>query len=121
MADHPAGIANRRRIPGLGHWRWQRYSAVVVLLMMIYFVVTVASLGVLDHAGALALVGHPVNALALAGLVTIGLWHALLGLQVVIEDYISVDGGRRAVLLVVRAIMGLIGASSLWAIARVAL
>jgi hypothetical protein len=32
-----------------------------------------------------------------------------------------VDGGRRAALLVVRVAMGLIGVSSLWAIARVAL
>ena len=119
MADHPAGIANRRRIPGLGHWRWQRYSAVVVLLMMIYFVVTVASLGVLDHAGALALVGHPVNALALAGLVTIGLWHGLLGLQVVIEDYISVRVGRRAVMLLVRVGMGAAALASLWAMVRI--
>ena len=121
MADYPAGIAQRRRVPGLGHWRWKRYSAVVVLLLMVYFVITLASLGNLDHAGAMTLVGHPANALALAGLVTIGMWHGMLGLQVVIEDYISVDGGRHAALLVVRVVMGLIGAASLWAIVRVAL
>jgi len=121
MADHPAGIVYRRRIPGLGHWRWQRYSAVVVLLLLIYFVITLASLGALDHAGALALVGHPVNALALAGLVTIGLWHGMLGLQVVIEDYISVPGGRHVVLGIVRVAAALVGMASLWAIASVAL
>jgi len=121
MADQPAGIVNRRRVPGVGHWRWQRYSAVIVLLLMMYFVVMLASLGRLDHAGAVALVGHPANAAALAGLVAIGLWHGVLGLQVVIEDYISVPGGRHVVLGIVRVVMGLIGAASLWAIARVAL
>ena len=121
MAEHSAGIAHRRRVPGLGHWRWQRYSAVIVLLLMVYFVIMLASLGTLDHAGATGLVGHPANALALAALVGIGLWHGTLGLQVVIEDYISADGGRHAVLMMVRVVMGLIGAASLWAIARIAL
>jgi len=121
MGDHPAGITHRRRVPGLGHWRWQRYSAVIVLLLMVYFVITLASLGSLDHAGAAALVGHPANALALAGLVAIGLWHGMLGLQVVIEDYISVPGGRHLVLGIARVAMGLVGAASLWAIARVAI
>ena len=126
MADHPAGIVNRDRHPGprhrgLSHWRWQRYSAVIVLLLMIYFVVMLAGLGGLDHAGATAMVGQPVNALALAVLVTIGLWHGTLGLQVVIEDYISLKGGRNAVLGIVRVAMGLVGVASLWAIARVTL
>jgi len=121
MADHTTGITHRPRVPGLGHWRWQRHSAVIVLLLMGYFVILVASVGGLDHASARALVGHPANAVALAGLVIIGLWHGTLGLQVVIEDYISVGGGRHAALALVRIVMGLIGLASLWAIARVAL
>ena len=121
MADHTTGITHRPRVPGLGHWRWQRYSAVIVLLLMGYFVILLANVGGLDHASARSLVGHPAHALALAGLVTIGLWHGMLGLQVVIEDYISVGGGRHAALALVRIVMGLIGLASLWAIARVAL
>jgi succinate dehydrogenase / fumarate reductase membrane anchor subunit len=121
MVDHPVGIADRARHSGLGHWRWQRYSAVIVLLLMMYFVFMLAGLGDLDHAAAMAMVGHPANAAALAVLVTIGLWHGTLGLQVVIEDYISIKGGRHAVLGIVRVVMGLIGLASLWAIASVAM
>ena len=121
MADYPAGIEHRRRHSGVAHWRWQRYSALLVLALMTYFTVLLASLGGLDHAGAVALVGHPANAVALAVLVTVGLWHGTLGLQVVIEDYISIKGGRHAVLGIVRVVMGLIGLASLWAIASVAM
>ena len=121
MADQSAGIAHRRGEPGLPHWRWQRYSAVIILLLMIYFAVMLAGLGGLDHAAAVAMVGHPVNALALAALVTIGLWHGSLGLQVVIEDYISLGGGRHAVLAAMRVVLGLTAVASLWAIASVAL
>jgi len=121
MAEYPAGIRHRRRHSGLGHWKWQRYSAVVVLALMVYFVSLLASLGGLDHDGALALVGHPGNAAALAVLVVIGLWHGSLGLQVVIEDYITIAGGRNGALLAVRVVMASIGLATLWAIARVAL
>ena len=121
MADYPAGIQHRRRHSGLAHWKWQRYSAVAVLALMIYFTVLLASLGGLDHAGATALVSHPGNAAALAALVVTGLWHGSLGLQVVIEDYITVGGGRNAALVVMRIAMASVGLASLWAVARVAL
>ena len=85
MTEYPAGIEHRRRHSGVSHWRWQRYSAVLVLALMTYFTVLLASLGGLDFEGASALVGHPANALALAVLVTVGLWHGTLGLQVVID------------------------------------
>ena len=121
MAEYSAGIDHRRRHSGVSHWRWQRYSAVLVLALMIYFTVLLASLGGLDHAEALALVGYPANALALAVLVTAGLWHGSLGLQVVIEDYITIKGGRHVALGFMRVVMALIGIATLWAISRVAL
>lgn len=121
MADYPAGIEHRRRHSGVAHWRWQRYSAVLVLALMIYFTVLLASLGGLDHAAAMALVGHPANALALAVLVTVGLWHGMLGLQVVIEDYITIGGGRNLALAAMRGAMLVIGIATLWAVSQVAL
>ena len=121
MAEYPAGIDHRQRHSGVAHWRWQRYSAVLVLALMIYFTVLLSSLGGLDHAGAVALVGHPANALALAVLVTVGLWHGTLGLQVVIEDYITISGGRTLALAAMRAAMALVGLATLWAISQVAL
>jgi succinate dehydrogenase / fumarate reductase membrane anchor subunit len=121
MAEYPAGIQHRRRHSGLAHWKWQRFSAVAVLGLMIYFTVLLASLGGLDHEGASGLVGHPANAAALAALLLIGLWHGSLGLQVVIEDYITLGGGRNAALLVMRIVMSSVGLASLWALTRVAL
>ena len=59
--------------------------------------------------------------IALAVLVVIGLWHGSLGLQVVIEDYITLGGGRNAALLVMRVAMASAGLASLWAVARIAL
>ena len=38
----------RPQVSGLAHWRWQRMSAVAVLLLMAYFVFVVATIGSLD-------------------------------------------------------------------------
>ena len=57
----------------------------------------------------------------LAVLVVIGLWHGSLGLQVVIEDYITLGGGRNAAILVMRVAMASAGLASLWAVARIVL
>ena len=121
MAEYPTGIGHRERHSGVSHWLWQRYSSVLVLALMTYFTVLLANLGGLDHDGATALVGHPANALALAVLVTVGLWHGTLGLQVVIEDYITIKGGRQMVLMAMRATMAIIGLAALWAVSRIAL
>ena len=121
MAEYPAGIEHRRRHSGVSHWRWQRYSAVLVLALSAYFTVLLASLGGLEHAAATMLVAHPANALALAVLVTVGLWHGTLGLQVVIEDYITIKGGRHMALMAMRAAMTIIGLATFWAVSRIAL
>jgi succinate dehydrogenase / fumarate reductase membrane anchor subunit len=102
MTEYPAGIEHRRRHSGVSHWRWQRYSAVLVLALMTYFTVLLASLGGLDFEGALALDGT-------------------LGLQVVIEDYITIEGGRQLALIAMRTAMAITGLATLWAISRVAL
>ena len=121
MSDYPAGISHRRRIPGVAHWRWQRFSAVVVLCLMAYFVILLAAMGGQDYAGATALVAASHNALALALLVIAGLFHGAMGLQVVIEDYVSIAGGRNGIIRLVNIVMLALGAGTLWAIASIAL
>ena len=119
MAEYPAGITHRKRISGVRHWRWQRFSAVAVLFLMSYLVIALASIGGMSYGEALSFVSQPVNAAALGALVLAGLFHGTMGLQVVIEDYISARGGRHAALLLVRAGMSAAALASLWAMVRI--
>ena len=111
----------RPRVSGLSHWRWQRMSAVAVLVLMAYFVFVVATIGTLDYAAARAFMATPYQALAMALLVTIGVFHGTLGAHVVIEDYVPVKSGRRVLILTVNIVMTIIAVASLVAIASVAL
>jgi succinate dehydrogenase / fumarate reductase membrane anchor subunit len=85
---------------GSGHWYAQRTTAVALVILGLWFV---ASLVLLGHGASHASVVHwlssPFSAAMAMLLVVVGAYHALLGLQVVIEDYVG-DQGTRAVVIV---------------------
>jgi succinate dehydrogenase / fumarate reductase membrane anchor subunit len=120
MAKNIKKTVQRPRVSGLAHWRWQRMSAVAVLVLMAYFVFVVATIGTLNYEAARAFLATPYQALALALLVVIGVFHGTLGAHVVIEDYVPVKSGRHALILTVNILMAIIAGASLVAIASVA-
>jgi succinate dehydrogenase / fumarate reductase membrane anchor subunit len=73
---------------GVGHWWTQRLTAMALVLLGIWFVVLVLGLLHADYATARAAIGKPWNALLLIVFLVAMFWHAVLGLQVVIEDYV---------------------------------
>ena len=73
---------------GTGHFLWQRITAIVVALLGAYLIGLLLTLGGADFFRARTLVSQPFNATVLAGFIVAAFWHAKLGLQVVIEDYV---------------------------------
>ena len=73
---------------GVGHWWTQRVTAAALVFLGIWFVVTVLGALHADYATARAMIAKPWNALLLVAFVLAMCWHAVLGLQVVIEDYV---------------------------------
>ncbi len=116
MADYSAGTDHRPRVSGVQHWRWQRLSAIALFVVMAYFVFVVSKLGTLDHAQAVAFVRAPLNLLGLACLVVIGLFHASLGLEIIIEDYVPLKKGRRPLIYTVKSILLVVGLTSIWSL-----
>ena len=113
MSDRPAGIDHRARISGVRHWRWQRISALALVVATTYFMFVISQLGTLDYTQAVAFVTAPVNLLGLASLVSVGLFHASLGLEVVVEDYVPLNKGRRALIYTAKAALLIVGVVSL--------
>ena len=106
---------------GLHHFVVQRITAVALLLLVPWFVWTVLRLLHLDAAGAHALVAQPCNAVLLLAFVVAVFWHAQLGLQVVIEDYVHTRGTQIALQIAVKFLCFLGGAASVLAILKIAL
>lgn len=106
---------------GVGHWWTQRVTAAALVLLGVWFVVTVLCLLHADYATAHATVAKPWNALLLIAFVLTMFWHAVLGLQVVIEDYVHTRW-KEVVLLVAIKFLAVLGAlASVLAVLRIAL
>ena len=73
---------------GTGHWWWQRVTAVVLVVLVAWLVGLLVSLVGADLAQSRATVARPWKAIMLSVLVVAMFWHAKLGLQVIIEDYV---------------------------------
>lgn len=93
------------RVRGLGsahegahHWLLQRMTAISNLILMTWLVVSLALMGDYSHATLSGWLAQPVSAVAMILLVTSLFWHARIGLQVMIEDYVDNSGSRFAAL-----------------------
>ena len=89
------------RVRGLGsakagahHWWLERLSSVATLVLVVWFLVSLLRLPSLDHEAVTAWLQNPVNAVAMLLFIVSTFWHAKLGLQVVIEDYVHEEGSK---------------------------
>jgi succinate dehydrogenase / fumarate reductase membrane anchor subunit len=73
---------------GTGHFLWQRVTAIALGLCGVYLIGLLLGLTGADYVFARATVRDPINATVLAAFLIAAFWHAKLGLQVVIEDYV---------------------------------
>jgi succinate dehydrogenase / fumarate reductase membrane anchor subunit len=73
---------------GVHHWYAQRASALLLIVLTGWLVYALSRLAGADHATAVSFLAQPVNAAVLLLLIVTLLYHAMLGLQVVIEDYV---------------------------------
>ncbi len=104
---------------GTHHWLLQRFTAIGNLVAVLFLVVSFLLLQDYSYATFAKWMASPLPALALALLVISVFWHARLGLQVLVEDYVDSAGNRFALnaLLNIAAFAG--AAFALLSIARI--
>ena len=86
------------RIRGLGsakqgthHWWMQRITAIALLPLTVWFVYSLLLLTMLDHAAVTSWIRSPVTSSLLILFIISIYYHAMLGVRVVIEDYIECE------------------------------
>ena len=88
---------------GVRHWLAPRVTAVFLVFLVSWLVHALTALAGQDHATVKAFVAQPFNAALLILLLLAVLHHAMLGLQVVIEDYVHHPGTELALQFLIRA------------------
>ena len=73
---------------GVHHWYAQRASALLMILLVGWLVYSLFGLAGGGYEESRAFMSHPINASLLGVLLVTALYHGMLGLQVVIEDYV---------------------------------
>lgn len=116
------------RVRGLGsahsgahHWLVIRYTAIGSLLLTLWLGVSLVLLPTLDYGTVREWLARPVPATAMGLLVLVNVWHAQLGIRVVIEDYVHEDGTKFASLVALNLAAFAGAAFGLFCVIRLAL
>ena len=102
------------------HWRNQRVSAIALVPLGTWFLLTLLSLPDLGYATISSWIARPMQAALLLLFAWCALWHSAQGVQVVVEDYV---GGRlhvptARILKIAHIAAAIAVAWSIWVIAR---
>ena len=74
---------------GLGHWWVQRLTAIALVPLVLWFVVSIIALAGQDRGHVLSWLQSPFHGVVLSLFLITSLYHANLGLQTIFEDYIQ--------------------------------
>lgn len=103
---------------GVNHWWMQRVTAIALLLLSPWFIYFAVSLIGADQLSVRAAIAQPLNATLLVSFMIAMLWHARLGLQVVVEDY--VHGWQEITLqLIIKFVYAIAAIAAIIAIGRI--
>jgi succinate dehydrogenase / fumarate reductase membrane anchor subunit len=105
---------------GTGHFWTQRVTAIVLAPLAIWFVWTLVTLVGTDLETARDIIARPWNTIIFAVFLVSMFWHAKLGLQIVIEDYVHTRALEITAHFLNNFLCGLGAIASLYAIARIA-
>ncbi len=106
---------------GTGHWWWQRVTAVLLIVLVPWLIGLLVSMVGVDMESARNVIAKPWNLIVLAAFSIAAFWHAKLGLQVVIEDYIHTRWVEITLQLLVTLACALGALASLYALGHVAM
>lgn len=105
---------------GTDHFVAQRVTAIALIFLTIWFVWAIAAHAGADYVTAVAFLSHPVNAGLMLLFSVTAIYHFMLGLQVVIEDYLSGEALKVAALLANKFVAIVLGLACVIAVLKLA-
>ena len=104
---------------GVHHWWGQRLTAIVLVPLSLWFIYSLVVITGADYATVTAWLGNTLNAALMLLLIISLYYHAALGVQVVIEDYIDSEWQKIGCLILVKFLAWLAGLSAGIAVLKV--
>ncbi len=90
---------------GVGHFIAERVSSVALILLTLWLLWAAMVIAGGGFEAARGLLASPVNAALAVLVIVVGLYHAMIGMRVIVEDYIH-KPATKALLLMLNALVG---------------
>jgi succinate dehydrogenase / fumarate reductase, membrane anchor subunit len=104
---------------GTAHWWAQRVTAVALLPLTLWFVISLLALPAFDFDTVRIWLSVPISGFLTLLLVAVLAYHSYLGTIVIVEDYVSSAGMKLLMLLSLRFLYVLCAGAGIFAILRV--
>lgn len=105
---------------GTHHWLMQRVTAIILLPLILWLVYSIFSLQGATYTEFTAWLANPLNAILMVFFIVTGMYHSVLGNQVIIEDYISHKWFRLAKLIGQKVFFTALGIACIFSILKIA-
>ena len=106
---------------GVHHWWMQRLTAIALIPLTLWFITSIATLNNASYTETVNWLSIPLVSIFMILLVSATLYHALLGVQVVVEDYIHEEGFKFLLLIGLKFIFLVLGVAAIFSLLKIAL
>lgn len=125
MADLRTPLAKVRGLgsakDGTHHFWVQRVTAVALIPLVLWFGFSAASLPDASYASINAWMSSAFNVTMLIAFIVMGFYHGALGVQVILEDYVSTQWARIASIIAVQVLSFFFAAMGVFAVLKLSL
>ena len=106
---------------GAHHWLLERLTSVALLPLSLWFIVSAVALSGAGYEEVRAWLAGPFNTTAMLLFILAVFWHAQLGVQVIIEDYVHQEAFKLASLMLLKFAAIALGLACAVAVLKVSL
>ncbi len=106
---------------GAHHWMHERITAILLVPLVVWVVYSILMLRGVSYEGFIVWMEYPMNAMGMIIFMLVALYHSAMGLQVIIEDYVSCHCLRMIKIIFVKIVFGFFALASVFSILKVAL
>lgn len=106
---------------GTGHFWSQRVTAVALVPMIVWLCFSIASLPGMDYVTIREWLSGPFTSIVMILLIIAGFYHARLGLQVIVEDYVGGHAARTVTIVAITFVAAILAVTGVFSVLRIAL
>ena len=114
---------NLAKVKGLGsaksgahHWWMERVTSLALIPLSIWFIIIMLQMVTSNAPEFNDIIKSPVNAVTTMMFITIGLYHGMMGMRVIIEDYVHCECVKISLILLTQATGYLTIIAGIWSI-----